>query len=204
MSHSTSASKMASPAVGVGWRLPLSISFPRYCISTQGHCGLTPTQGGWQQSVCVHAYWCSPCTHCTLKTAWMLARLTTHAPSVFDLTASTQKHSVGTHTHTHTHVSTQKPDSDQSDMLPPCCTVYSTCLPLEQGDSGMGCSSNTSQQAKVHSYQTALNFSTLIIATDWMWTSEDEPLARIIQIVKVSCSERFRYLPLQLWDYVFN
>lgn len=53
MPHSTYVGKIASPAVETSWHLPLSVSFPHNCISTQSHRGLTPTRGS--QKVIV--YW---------------------------------------------------------------------------------------------------------------------------------------------------
>lgn len=90
MSHSTYVGKMASPAVESSWHLPLSISFPHHCISTQSHFGLTPTQGG-RQWMCIDAF-LTGTAH--LKGAWTLEHRPTHAPSVFCLTSSTHIQSV--------------------------------------------------------------------------------------------------------------
>lgn len=94
MSHSTYVAKIASPAVESSWHLLLSINFTHYCISAQSHCGLTPTKGGLQSSVCVDVLWCFTDAYCTLEKSMNAGTY------ICNLTSSVHKQSVeGAHPH---------------------------------------------------------------------------------------------------------
>lgn len=57
-------------------------SFPHYCISSQGHCGLTPTEGEVRQQ--------SKLCACVSKFYLHTLEESMSTPSAFDLTSSTQ------------------------------------------------------------------------------------------------------------------